>query len=330
MALALHSCGPMGTLLEVDLNATALPEGIVWIDLLSPTPEESAFVARATGLHVPGAAELSEIESSSRLRTEGRVLYLSMPMVSRTDGRPETTPVGFVLSEQRLITVHFKQLPAFGAFQTEIATSCDVHPSGAGAFAGLLEAIVDRMADVLEECGTELDRVSHWVFRTDAAPTDGHRPAREENDLRETLRRIGQTGDLVSKIRDSLMGVGRIVPYAAGRTIDWLPADVTPHLETLRTDVASLNDYDAHLSNKVQFLLDATLGLINIEQNNIIKVLTIVSVVGVPPTLVASWYGMNFRHIPELDWSFGYPYVIVLALLSAILPLVWFRLRGWF
>ena len=109
-----------------------------------------------------------------------------------------------------------------------------------------------------------------------------------------------------------------------------MPTELKPRLETLRQDVASLNDYDAHLLNKVQLLLDATLGLINIDQNNIIKVLTIVSVVGVPPTLVASMYGMNFEHMPELHWAWGYPYGLALIALSAILPLLWFKWRGWF
>jgi magnesium transporter len=279
---------------------------------------------------VPAAAELSEIESSSRLRTENGVLYLSMPAVTRKDGRPTTTPLGLVLSADRLITIRFEELSAFSSFKHEIVTPCDVHPSSAGAFIGLLEALVDRMADILEQAGNELDDVSHWIFRAEDRKKRNLQPAREESSLRETIRRIGRTGDLVSKIRDSLMGVGRIAPYATGRSIDWMPAPVKPALETLKQDVLSLNDYDAYLAGKVQFLLDATLGVINIEQNNIIKVLTVVSVVGVPPTLVASWYGMNFKDIPELGWSLGYPYAIVLALVSSILPLAWFRKRGWF
>jgi magnesium transporter len=330
MTLVLHSCGPQGTLSETDLSATALPDGIVWIDLLVPTEEEAAFVARATGLHVPLRDELSEIESSSRLRTENGVLYLSMPAVFRRDGQPVTTPLGFVLSADHLITVRFEPLPAFETFQAELNTPRQVHPSSAGAFSSLLETIVDRMADVLEQVGGELDMISHRVFRAKEKAGDKKAPAREENDLRETIRAIGRAGDLISKIRDSLMGIGRIVPYTLGHCMAWMPHEVRPNLETLRSDVISLNDYDAYLTSKVQFLLDATLGLINIEQNNIIKVLTVVSVVGVPPTLVASWYGMNFKHIPELDWTLGYPYVMVVALLSAILPLIWFRARGWF
>src|SRR6185312_353572 len=156
-----------------------------------------------------------------------------------------------------------------------------------------------------------------------------HRPAREQADLRRDLQAVGRSGDLSSQIRDTLLGLGRIVPFVATHGADWMDADTKAGLETLRHGVASLSDYDVHLLNKVQLLLDATLGLINIEQNNIIKVLTIVSVVGVPPTLVASMYGMNFKAMPELDWAWGYPYALVLIAASAILPLLWFKLRGW-
>lgn len=329
MTLALHSCGPQGTLAEINLSATALPQGIVWIDLWEPTSDEADFIQRATGLHVPTREELSEIETSSRLRTDKGVLYLSMPAVYRQDGVPVTTPLGFVLSAEHLITIRFAPLPAFETFKGEIREPDNVHPSSAGAFAGLLETAVDRMADVLEQVGGELDAISHNVFRR-RDKTDKQQPARAENDLRETMRAIGRTGDLISKIRDSLTGIGRIVPYTLGHCVSWMPHEVRTTLETLKADVISLNDYDGYLTSKVQFLLDATLGLINIEQNNIIKVLTVASVIGIPPTLVASWYGMNFKTIPELDWAYGYPYVIVVALLSAILPVLYFRVKGWF
>ena len=120
------------------------------------------------------------------------------------------------------------------------------------------------------------------------------------------------------------------MPYVENNGAAWLPPEATSRLQTLRQDIYSLSQYDEHLTNKLQLLLDATLGLINIDQNNIIKVLTVVSVVGVPPTLVASMYGMNFHNMPELAWSWGYPYALALIALSAVAPLLWFRWRGWF
>jgi magnesium transporter len=304
----------------------ALMPDAVWVDLLQPSTGETAVVERATGLHLPTLEEISEIESSSRLRAEQGVLYLSAPLVHRaTAGEPQTTPVGFVLAADRLVTVRFERLTAFD-------TLAEASPGTAPeAFAALIEAIVDRIADILEHIAAELDTLSHRLFRS--GPIDGskhRRPAREAADLRVILRRVGASGDLASKIRDGLLGLARMVPYVESLGAAWLPEAVKPRFETMRHDIASLSDYDAHLVNKVQLLLDATLGLINVEQNDIIKVLTIVSVVGVPPTLVASMYGMNFKYMPELAWDWGYPYGLALILLSAVAPILWFKWRGWF
>ena len=309
-----------------DLHRAALPPDVVWIDLLQPSAGEIAFVERTTKLRLPTLDELSEIESSSRLRTEDGVLYLSAPLVHRAiTNEPQTTPVGFVLAPERLVTVRFETLAAFTTFEKAArGGACEV-------FVGLIEAVVDRIADVLEHIAAELDGLSHRLFRSGPVGTGRrHRPAREAADLRGILRRVGGAGDLASKIRDSLLGLARIVQYVAGLGVAGLTDAVRTRFETMRHDIGSLSDYDAHLVNKVQLLLDATLGLINVEQNDIIKVLTIVSVVGVPPTLVASMYGMNFKNIPEYDWSFGYEWGLLLIAVSAIAPLLWFKWRGWF
>lgn len=312
--------------------AARLPEEVVWIDLVTPDKAEVELVEYMTGLDMPGLAELSEIESSSRLRTENGVLYLSAPLLHRGDSdTPKSAPVGFVLTPERLITVRFDTLIPFTTFAQNFGRAGGSHASSVEVFAGLAEAIVDRAADVLETIAAELDELSHRLFRAPAIQRRGkHHAARNEADLRNSLRRVGHSGDLVSKIRDGLLALARIVPYVASNCAGWIHPEVKPRLDTLRQDIASLNDYDAHLVNKVQLMLDATLGLINIEQNNIIKVLTVVSVVGVPPTLVASMYGMNFKRMPELDWAWGYPYGLTLIALSAILPLLWFKWRGWF
>src|SRR5215831_7172693 len=314
-----------------DLDSAELPAEVVWIDLVKPDSAEIAFVERATGLHVPSKDELSEIESSSRLRSRNGSLYLSTPLIYRAQSElPRSTPVGFVLTRDRLITVRFEELTAFANFVNH-ELPADSEPLSSGAvFVELMDAIADRLADVLERIADELDTLSHRLFRVPAAQTMRLRPpARESADLRVILRRVGGHGDLVSKIRDSLLGIGRIAPYVASACSQWLTPEVKRRLDTLRQDVMSLSDYDTHLVNKVQLLLDATLGLINVEQNNIIKVLTIVSVVGVPPTLVASLYGMNFKYMPELNWAWGYPYAVGLIGLSAVVPLLWFKLRGW-
>jgi magnesium transporter len=326
-----HSCTAPGGR-PADLGKATLPTNVTWIDLLKPEPDEVAFVKRTTGLEVPSIEDLSEIESSSRLRHQNGAIYLSAPLIYRgaDSDHPLTTPVGFVLTRERLITVRFEDITSFKTFSARDLAGESDPLSSASVFAGLMDAITDRLADVLENIAAELDALSHRLFHAPATePVSRRPPARESADLRIILRRVGNSGDLASKIRDSLLGIGRIVPYVLSLTADWLPPEVKPRLDTVRQDVLSLSDYDAHIVNKVQLLLDATLGLINVEQNNIIKVLTIVSVVGIPPTLVASMYGMNFKNMPELDWSWGYPYGLALIMLSAILPVAWFKWRGW-
>lgn len=325
-----HSCVEHGEH-PADLAKAGLPASVAWIDLLKPEPDEVAFVERTTGLDVPSIGDLSEIESSSRLRNRNGAIYLSAPLIYRADSdQPLTTPVGFVLTRERLITVRFEILASFDAFANRDLAAERDPLTGAAVFAGIMDAITDRLADVLENIAAELDDLSHRLFHNPATEPAARRPpARESADLRIILRRVGHSGDLASKIRDSLLGIGRIVPYVLSLAAEWLPSEIKPRLETVRQDVLSLSDYDAHIVNKVQLLLDATLGLINVEQNNIIKVLTIVSVVGIPPTLVASMYGMNFKNMPELDWSWGYPYGLALIALSAILPVAWFKWRGW-
>jgi magnesium transporter len=307
-------------------GAAAPHAGATWIDLVDPAPDEADLVERTTGLHVPTFAELSEIESSSRLFQRNGALYMSAPAVQGAEGEARTTPLGFVLSPERLLTVRFARMGAFEVAADRCRQEEEGERSSMDLFLSLFEALVDRLADLLERTGDQLDQVSHLIFHHDSRAE--RRPKRADAELRVVLRSVGRAGELVSRIRDTLLGVGRMVPYVTTNA-GWIGEGDRPRLKTLRADISSLTDYDAHLTNKVQFLLDATLGFISIEQANIIKVLTLVSVVGVPPTFIASMYGMNFKSMPELDWAWGYPYALALIVVSAILPLLWFRGRGW-
>ena len=299
----------------------------VWLDLVSPTDAERAFAERATGLLVPSEADLAEIESSSRLSVSGEVMTLSTPMTYLgPDGTSRVSPVGFVLSPERFMTVRFAEMPVFDLFATRFAATARP-PCSASAFLGLLEAIVDRLADVLEQVGGELERMSREVFREEGDQTSN--ASVMDKKLRGTLRGVGRAGERLSNIRDSLLGVNRILAYSGEVADGWIPADLKPRFKTLRQDIASLSDYDVQLANKVQFLLDATLGFINIEQSNGIKILTVVSVIGVPPTLLASIYGMNFKWMPELQWEYGYFYGLTVIVLSGVLPFWWFKRKGW-
>jgi len=298
----------------------------VWIDLLTATEHESGRVTAATDLLLPTVAELSEIESSSRLTVTNGVLTLSMPLVSHLDGDPQPVPGGFVLSKERLITMRFAVSVVFDRFASKEMQVGSPDRSGAHIFVGLLEAIVDRQADALELIRSDLDAISHRIFRDGINAGGGKR---EDRMLREALASIGRNGDVISFIRDSQVSAGRIVPYVLSTAADWLPQDLKPRLDTLRQDIASLNDFDTHLFEKIQFLLDATLGFINIAQNNVMKVLTVASVVGIPPVLVAGIYGMNFKSMPEYDWGWGYAYGLALIVLTALVPLAIFRWRNW-
>jgi magnesium transporter len=305
-----------------------LPSEVIWIDLLNPTHDEKTFVESRAGVRIPSIEALSEIESSSRLIVARGVIYLSTPVVAQGDtADPFVSPAGFILSSTLLVTVRFAELSTFKTVAEKIRGDESLR-SSTGVFTALMEALVDRGADVLERLGSELDRISRSVFRGD--PNELRHTVRSNEALRRTLSAIGTIGDRLSQARDVFLGVGRIAPFVLGLRHEWIVPEFESRLGAVSKDIASLNDYEAHLSNKVQFLLDAVLGFITIEQNDLFKVLTIVSVVGIPPTLMAGIYGMNFKLMPELAWAWGYPYGLAVIALSALIPVIWFKWRGWF
>jgi magnesium transporter len=316
--------------IAVDLSADKLPANIGWIDLFNPTKEEIAYIERAAGLKVPGRDKLVEIESSSRLHIEDGALYLSMPTIFRQGDMVGRTPLGFLLTPKILVTVRFEELKAFADVRERLAAKDRDCSGPVGIFVSILEAIVDRTADVLEHVEAKLDEISDLIFREEAAPDRSQAPGRETVRLKGILRQVGRSGDMTSNIRDCLLGIGRIVPYVENHGNDWISSENKQRLAVVKQDVASLDDYKTHLTDKIQFLLDATLGLTNINQNNIFRILTIVSVVGIPPTLIAGIYGMNFKIMPELNWEFGYPIGLAVIALSGIIPLIWFKVKGWF
>ena len=309
-------------------DGAAAVASAVWIDLLQPTAAEIAQVSAATGLRVPTEGQVSEIESSSRLAFEGGAFYLSAPLVAvDAEGEHELTPVGFVLSSRVLLTLHFVPMAAVDAYRDEVAAR---PPQNAEeALLRIFELIVDRAADNLERAGAACDDLSRAAFRGGRARGKAKGTSKIATKLSAALRRIGATAEQVSRMRDELLGLGRIGAYLEESGNAGAPKVNPTRLKGIRADIASLTDYEAHLSGKLQFLLDATLGFINIEQNEIVKTLTIASVVGIPPVLVAGVYGMNFRVMPELRWALGYPMALALIVVSGLLPLWWFKRRGW-
>jgi magnesium transporter len=305
-------------------SATGALSGALWIDALSPTAEEVQAIVSATGLAPPTESSLVEIETSSRLADRDGVLYLSVPLAYRaSDGGVVSSPLGFVLTEERLLTVHFDRIPMLDAYAETLRQRREPPRSSWHVLVGVLEQIVDSLADMLERSRADLDAVSRRIFAESAEPVRGGA------ELRDLLQTVGRAGEDVSAIRDTLLVLGRLVAFVARSDRVKSAHDLDRRIRTVRADIASLSDYDAHVAQKVQFLLDAILGLINIAQSNIIKLMTVVGVVGVPPTLIASIYGMNFEVMPELHFRYGYPMALLAIVASAVLPVIWFKRRGW-
>lgn len=309
-----------------DTSVTALA-GATWIDLLEATQDEINQVRQATGMSIPTLAEVSEIESSSRLASRDGALYLTIPLVRTSDEGLGGISAGFILMPERLITVRFASNRIFDTYAEQLPRGAKDQGTGAHVFVGLMEAIIDRQADVLEQVASDLDAISHQIFTMGAKQEGGRKT--EDRILRDTLARLGRLGDLISHVRETTVGASRIAPYVRTSAEDWLPKGLSGRLSTLRRDVGSVSDFDTHLNDKLQFLLDATLGFINIAQNNVMKVMAIASVVGIPPVLIAGVYGMNFKNIPEYNWAFGYAWGWGLIILTTLIPLAVFRWRRW-
>lgn len=305
-----------------------LPPEIIWVDLLNPSDEEKQFVERRLNIRVPSEKSLSAIDASSRLGFDHNTLYLSSPTV-RVDDQDEAylTSIGFIIGPRVLVTVRFWPLPTFDHVAERVKADTDLE-NGMCVFTTLIELMVDRGADVLEELGVRTDTLSRSVFRGGLVQTK--RPVRSSRRMREALQDVGELADRLSMARDVLLNVGRIASFADEIGSDWITAASKKRLEAVSRDVESLSDYETRLSDKIQLLLDAVLGFINIQQNDLFKILTIVSVAAVPPTILVGVWGMNFKVMPELNWSFGYPLACLGIIASGLLPLLWFKRHGWF
>lgn len=311
-------------------HAPALPAGAMpWIDLINPTPDEDRFVEQASGVSIPTREEMQEIEVSSRLYSENGAEFMTMSAVVNLDtDKPTLTPITFVLRGGTLVTVRYAEPKPFTAFiiraQRSGAVAC---ANGEQVMMSLLEALIDRVADALERVGMKIDALSQEVFHS-ATPNTG---ARRTKDFQRVITDIGREGELLSMIRESLLSMNRVLTYHVAVTDEDKKAakEARSRIRTVQRDVASLTEHTAYLATKVNFLLDATLGMINLEQNQIIKIFSIAAVCLMPPTLVASLYGMNFKNMPELEWAYGYPMAVTLMIVTAIAPFVYFRKKGW-
>ncbi|MBX2806436.1 MAG: magnesium transporter CorA family protein [Hyphomicrobiales bacterium] len=295
-----------------------IPPEATWIDLFAPTKDEEALAEEALAIELPTKEEMSEIEISSRLYQENGAFFMTATVMTQVEaGDPATEPFTFVLIGRRLVTIRYANPMPFRAFTAQVQRQAELAGTGEIIMIGLLDAIIDRIADVLEKVQRDMNSISRTIF------------SRQKTDYEEVLRKIGLSEGLNSRARESLVSIGRVLSFLSR------PNEVKPHkvlarsLKTLSRDVISLSDHSSFLANNITFLLDATLGMSNIEQTGVIKIFSVMSVLFLPPTLIASIYGMNFQTMPELALKYGYPVSLILMIIAGILPYWYFKRRGW-
>jgi magnesium transporter len=300
------------------------PDEFLWADLYVPTVEEEKAVEALLTVDVPTSDEMKEIETSNRLYEENGAVYMTATVGSKLDSdTPESSAITFILTNGRMITNRYVDPTPVKRFMQYVERSPAACTSAPTLLAGLLEGFVERIADLLERVQGELDSVSHVIFPR------GQTSFPSSGDLHAMIQKIGANGDLVSKARESLVSFQRLLMYVQQSTNVSLSQDQRGRFKSSLRDVQSLSDHATFLGSKIQFLLDAVLGLINLEQNNIIKIFSVAAVMLMPPTLVASIYGMNFHFMPELDKHWGYPAALSAMVISSVVPYLYFRRKGW-
>ncbi len=305
-------------------DGTEIPEGSLWLDLLNPTLDERRAVDRYLGMELPTRPEMEEIEVSSRLYQEDGGIFMTALILSHTDSdHPVADVVTFVLAKEKMITVRYIDPQPFRTFAARSDRGIVPGGKAEAVLMSLLDVLIDRLADVLERLGAEVEAVSRDIFDTERGQQLGSK------DFQGVLRTLGRKHDLAGKMRESLLSLGRMLTFLAQAFESRTNKETRGHVKTLTRDVASLQDHTSFLTTKLSYLQDATLGLINNEQNNIIKIMSVAAMVFLPPTLFASIWGMNFQYMPDLHWRLGYPLAIIIMVVSAVVPYIWFKRRGW-
>jgi magnesium transporter len=297
--------------------AGALPDGCVWFDLVDPSDDERKRVEAAVGLGLPDREHLGGIELSNRVGVEDHALRLGLPYFGHDDDSAPT-PLGLVLTPKYLVSLRYAESAAF-KLAAERVSAAGKPVDSMQAFAIVSGAIIATTSDQMESLGAEIAQLSGRIF-------DQHR---RPGVLRRTLSQIGHVESRLTRMRLTATGLLRIVAFLRENPPDWLGKGLHAHLDAAHKDLDVLCEFDNQLTDKLQFLLDAVLGFINIDQNDVIKILTVASVVSIPPVILAGIWGMNFEHMPELHLPHAYPIALVVIALSIVLPLLWFKRRGW-
>src|SRR5579864_565870 len=323
----LRAYGPACDGKVIDASVERIPDDAMWIDLEEPTKEEEKLVERCVEVNVPTQAEMAEIEPSSRLYEKNGALYMTVSALRGVEEHlPSTTPISFVLAGNRLVTIRYATPKPVRTFENHARRDPDLVRDGPTALVRLLDAIVDRLDDEIESVGEAIENLSKQIFQ--GQPDQRRIPA---DRLTKLLTDIGRAQTLLSKIRYSAVTMLRMLSFFAASNLVHEEArkELRHHVSSLTTDVTSLSEHASFQTDSLQFLLDASLGLISIEQNAAMKLFSWAAVVFLPPTLIAGIFGMNFHYMPELSWRYGYPLSLVLMLASAIGPYLYFKKRGW-
>lgn len=303
-------------------------ENSIWFDLVDPSGEEDQFVERAIGVSVPTRAEMREIEASNRLYQERGAHYMTTFIVYNLDAHvPSTTAVTFILAGAKLVTVRYTEPKAFPLFLARVESGDAPCTSAPAIMIGLIETMIHRTADLIERVQDDVDKLAQDLFDLE---TQHQKKRKQTQRLGIFLKHTGKHGDIVARVQESAMSMDRLLLYffdAARERKD--DARTLSRIDVAHRDIAALLENMRFLSNRMSFLLDATLGMISNEQNQIIKLFSVMAVMMMPPTLVASIYGMNFKNMPELDLPFGYPMAIGLMFVSGLVPYLYFKRRGW-
>ena len=307
------------------------PTDVLWIDLLDPSRDDERAVETLLGVAVPTREEMVEIEESARLYEDNGSLVMTAVVINgAAEGKPSRAQVTFVLTPTHLVSVRYADPVPFRTFEAKCQRQPEAHTSSDRILISLLESIVERAADVLELVAADLNEVSTALFIEDeTGPRSRVKPKRAEDHLQALVKRLGRKNMTVAILRESLLSLSRLVPFMRQSAGEWLTNGGPVRLKQIDRDLRSLTAYEAQLSSEIVYLHDATLGLINLDQNRIIKVFSIAAVLFLPPTLVGTIYGMNFEAMPELKWASGYPFALGLMITSAVLPYYWFKRKGW-
>lgn len=305
---------------------SAIPPGAIWIDLLNPSRDEEKLAEALLGQNIPTREEMAEIEPSSRLYERKGALFMTASVIHGIkDGKPDNDPVSFILTDRLLVTVRYVDPKPFVAFSDHLYAEPEVAGNAFLVLARLLDTIVDRLADELEETARQVEAVSAQIF--EKQPRVGRAKRKAATRLEALLLRLGGVQRLLAEIRESAVSTGRLLGFLGASSL--VKGEADRHIGSLQGDIKGLLAHSDFLADNLTFLLNASLGLITLEQNFVMKIFSVFAVVLMPPTLIAGIYGMNFVHMPELNWLLGYPFALVLILISAVLPYWLARRSGW-